>query len=303
MSKRTTLRHFLAKLESLTRQQHTGYVDSLCCFDSDTSWPISYHVNSIDLTAHPNEEDFSLLWDGIRFLSHRHTITVPFHKYPRLSHWNNKKKRKEKKIHDFCIITNRHKEKNKNIIRVTWNADRSRRRCENKSCVFVWVYSCIFVVIYKQFFCPQGLGHTSCGNVCASFSKSTICKNVKFVLGLLLTYCVMIWVFVFTYFLFYFVCIFLCVLFWLSTSCLCLFPALVLFTPVFHLLIICVFVYLSLVFSPYSLSVCLFLFPHVSPGFSVLFLCSWSSLHLVFNMHLLPVSLLCNPGLYFFFFT
>ena len=74
-----------------------------------------------------------------------------------------------------------------------------------------------------------------------------------------------------------------------------------LFTPVFHLLIICVFVYLSLVFSPYSLSVCLFLFPHVSPGFSVLFLCSWSSLHLVFNMHLLPVSLLCNPGLYFFF--
>ena len=228
---------------------------------------------------------------------------MPFHKYPRLSHWNNKKKRKEKKIHDFCIITNRHKEKNKNIIRVTWNADRSRRRCENKSCVFVWVYSCIFVVIYKQFFCPQGLGHTSCGNVCASFSKSTICKNVKFVLGLLLTYCVMIWVFVFSYFLFYFVCIFLCVLFWLSTSCLCLFPALVLFTPVFHLLIICVFVYLSLVFSPYSLSVCLFLFPHVSPGFSVLFLCSWSSLHLVFNMHLLPVSLLCNPGLYFFFFT
>lgn len=62
-------------------------------------------------------------------------------------------------------------------------------------------------------------------------------------------------------------------------------------------LCICV---LKPVFSPDSLSVCPFLFPHVSPGFSVLFLCSWSSLHLVFNMHSLPVSL-CNPGLYFFY--
>lgn len=47
-----------------------------CCFGSKTSQPISCHVNSIDLSAHPNEGDFSLLWDGIRVLSHRHTITA-----------------------------------------------------------------------------------------------------------------------------------------------------------------------------------------------------------------------------------
>lgn len=91
-----------------------------------------------------------------------------------------KEEEEKKKIHDFCIITNRHKEKNKNIIRVTWNADSSRCRGENKSCVLVWVYSCTFVVIYKEFFCPQGLGHISCGNVCASFSKIAVCaQSVK----------------------------------------------------------------------------------------------------------------------------
>lgn len=63
-------------------------MESLCCFDSDTSWTVFYHVNNIDLTAHPNEEGFSLLWDGIRFLSHRHTITVSFPQHSRQSHRN-----------------------------------------------------------------------------------------------------------------------------------------------------------------------------------------------------------------------
>lgn len=79
--------------------------------------------------------------------------------------------------------------------------------------------------------------------------------------GLLLAYYVMVWVFVFTYFLFYFVCISSCVLFWLSTSCLCLFPTLVLFTPVFHLLLICVFVYLSLCFPLILCQYACFCFP------------------------------------------
>lgn len=76
-----------------------------------------------------------------------------------------KEEKKKKKIHDFCIITNRHKEKNKHIIRVTWNADSSRRRGENKSCVFVWVRVYLWSFT-KSFSVPRA-------SVCASFSKIT----------------------------------------------------------------------------------------------------------------------------------
>lgn len=80
--------HLVALLKSFTQQLCIRYVQSLRCFDSDTSWTVFYHVNNIDLTAHPNEEGFSLLWDGIRFLSHRHTITVRFPQHLRQSHRN-----------------------------------------------------------------------------------------------------------------------------------------------------------------------------------------------------------------------
>lgn len=124
--------NFVARLWSLTRQQCTGYVDSLCCFDSNTSWPIFYHVNSIDLTAHPSEEDFSLLWDGIRFLSHTHTITGIFPKHLRLSHWTRKKKKNQWILYNQEKHTERTELHHNDLI--------CRQHCSNEK-----MYACVCV--------------------------------------------------------------------------------------------------------------------------------------------------------------
>lgn len=134
-------------------------------------WLIFYHVNIIDFTAYPNVKDFSLVWNRIKLLSHRCTITLMFSKY---SFKSISLKFKENRRYLSFSQEKRHKEQD--FVRMTWNVD-NYRVCN--VCVHVWGrdkgrrrwgWGSIFLVIYKLFFCPQGTGYICCTKFWAFFS-------------------------------------------------------------------------------------------------------------------------------------